>query len=264
MSGNFNDAFVWKLIGHVHQARWITCGSSILRLYMQTQNPSIWLTKIVTFILNVYALNLFNIKKNSDITEGSRNLFTMVKNAKELLFGNEDEFDIFKKKLLNNSYFLHVEYIILGLLSDSSVANRAFGVELVLYARYQNQHIDGVRPFLKIQENQVNWDAQNYYDFIKLDSLQCMTEPSVTMDLSESDLQNIIYGSENVINLCGLEKTPCHTQAVERNVANTTLASETVIGQNKRHGFLLLLEQTREKFNGRPTKEHFVQCALQL
>ena len=47
-------------------------------------------------------------------------------------------------------------------------------------------------------------------------------------------------------------------------MANVTLASATVIGQDKRHGFLLLLKQTREKFNGPPTKEHFEQLALEL
>ena len=53
-----------------------------------------------------------------------------------------------------------------------------------------------------------------------------------------------------------------YLQAVERHVSNTTLASETVIGQDRRHGFLLLLKQQREKYQGRATKQHFIDWSL--
>ena len=48
-----------------------------------------------------------------------------------------------------------------------------------------------------------------------------------------------------------------HLQIVERNVANTTLASRTVIGEDRRHGFLLLLRDAREQYNGTPKKADF-------
>ena len=41
-------------------------------------------------------------------------------------------------------------------------------------------------------------------------------------------------------------------------MANTTRAAINVIGFRRRHGFLLLLKQTRKSYNGRPTKQHFI------
>ena len=221
--------------------RWITCASNILRLYAQTVRPSIWLIKMVDFILNIYGPNYFNIKKNPNITEGSRHLFSMLSNAKELLQYNETEYDIIKKIFLNNSYFLHVEHIIMGLLTDDNLENRAIGKTLIMRARNQDQQLPNnqVRPFLKIQQHQINWNAESYFELLDYDSLPAITEPNLTMDLSEAQLDDILNGNLDFIKFNKLEKTYCHTQNVERNVANTTLASKSVIGQEKRHGFCL-------------------------
>ena len=217
---------------------------------------------MVCFILNVYAPQYFNIKKNPNITEGSRNLFTMILNAKELL--QPEEFEIIQKIILNNSYFMHVEHIILGLLTDDNIAHRGVGKMLIMTARNQNQQFPNnqVRPFLKLQPHQVNWNAESYFEFLDYDSISVLTEPNLTMNLSELQLNDIVSGSLNFVTFSGLEKTYCHTQNVERNVANTTLAAKSVIGQEKRHGFLLLLKQTRSKFDGRATKQHFIDNRL--
>ena len=264
ITGNFPDELVYKIVGHVHQARWITCASNILRLYCQTTDPSIWLIKMVHFILDIYVPNFFNIKKNPNITNGSRHLFTMFTNAETLLQYNEDEYDIIKKVLLNNSYFMHVEHIIMGLLTDDNIANRGIGKMLIITARNQYKPLPNneVRPFLKLQPHQVNWNSPSYFEFLDYDSLPEITEPNLTMDLTLVQLDEIVNGTLDFIKLCYLENTYCHTQNVERNVANTTLAAKTVIGQEKRHGFLLLLKQTRNRFNGRPTKQHFIDFAL--
>ena len=95
--------------------RWITCACSILRLFAQTENPTVWLLKIVQYILCVYAPNYFNIKKNSSITEGSRNVFKMALNAKDLLEYCAEEYDIFLKKFFNNSYFLNHGNLLRGI-----------------------------------------------------------------------------------------------------------------------------------------------------
>ena len=51
----------------------------------------------------------------------------------------------------------------------------------------------------------------------------------------------------------------CHSQHVERAVKNTALASETVVGHQKRHGFLLNIAEVRERFDGHEvTKADFV------
>ena len=82
-----------------------------------------------------------------------------------------------------------------------------------MQARNQQQ-LNGIRKFLKIQESEVNFAATNYSEFIKYDNLNYITEPTITMDLSELDLQNIINGNVDLIKLCRLEKTYCHTQVI--------------------------------------------------
>ena len=64
---NFPEFLVYKLIGHVHQARWITCASNTLRLFCQTKRPSKWLKKAVAFILNVYAPTLLAVKNDPNV-----------------------------------------------------------------------------------------------------------------------------------------------------------------------------------------------------
>ena len=59
-------------------------------------------------------------------------------NGKELLENDAEEYDIFLKKFFNNSYFLHVEHIIMGLLSDDDIDFRRNGRQLIDIARYDN------------------------------------------------------------------------------------------------------------------------------
>ena len=70
-------------------------------------------------------------------TEGTRNLFKTVKHAQDLLENDETEFEIFKKKFFNNSYFMHIEMVIIGLLSDKEMEKRQIGMDLVNEARQQ-------------------------------------------------------------------------------------------------------------------------------
>ena len=45
----------------------------------------------------------------------------------------------------------------------------------------------------------------------------------------------------------------------ERAIPTTTLAARTVNGYEKRHGYILMLKESREKFKGVPTRQHFVE-----
>merc|ERR1712051_577211 len=123
---------------------------------------------------------------------GTRNLFKTVKHAQDLLENDETEFEIFKKKFFNNSYFMHIEMVIIGLLSDKEIEKRQIGMDLVNEARQQElhrmnnpqrQHPNGVRVYEKVQEHQVNWGADNYADFIDFGTLPEIFEPNITKDL---------------------------------------------------------------------------------
>ena len=67
----------------------------------------------MSFILNVYAPSIFTIRKDPNVVNGSRHLFSIIKRAREHLTIKK-EFDEFITIILNNSYLLLQEHITLG------------------------------------------------------------------------------------------------------------------------------------------------------
>ena len=102
------------------------------------------------------------------------------------------------------------------------MALRSLGRNLIMIARNSlpTQQNNGVRYCLKIQEHQVNWGAQTYYEFIDYDTVPDITEPSYTVDLAEAQLDGIVDGTINLVTLCALEKVYCHTTVCLINTYN--------------------------------------------
>jgi hypothetical protein len=113
--------------------------------------------------------------------------------------------------LINYPIF-DVEHIILALLSDESIEKRRHGYQLLKIARQVAQPIGQVRKFKKIQAHQVNWGALNYYDFIDFTTVPVIYEPSLTKDLSLAQLDQVVDGLANIVELCCIEEAKCHTQ----------------------------------------------------
>ena len=67
----------------------------------------------MAFILNVYAPSIFAIRKDPNVVNGSRHLFSIIKRAREHLTIKQ-EFGEFITIILNNSYLLLQEHITLG------------------------------------------------------------------------------------------------------------------------------------------------------
>ena len=111
-----------------------------------------------------------------------------------------------------NSYCLHPEHIIMALLSDGSIDKRREGRRLITIARQQPQPIGEVRKFKKIQPHQVNWGAQNYFDFIDFSTIPDIYEPTLTKNLSVAQLDDVVDGLANIVELCCIEEAKCHTQ----------------------------------------------------
>ncbi|KAE8739114.1 hypothetical protein FOCC_FOCC015390 [Frankliniella occidentalis] len=73
-----------KQPGALHHARWLTTGSRILRLYIATRRPSAGLKSFANFVITVYAVMWFGIKKENLAVAGPRHLFTIVKLSRSL------------------------------------------------------------------------------------------------------------------------------------------------------------------------------------
>ena len=74
-----------------------------------------------------------------------------------------------------------------------------------------------------------------------------LCDPPVLKHFDEAGLRSCINGPRLQI-----DDIPCHSQAVERNVALTSRASENNIGYNNRHGYILSCQDSFERFLTRP------------
>ena len=186
-----------------------------MRIFCQTLKPGKYLLLIVGYILNVYAPTLFEVKKNCNIVNGSRNLFNLLQRGRDYFAEDKTSRDIFMNTILNNSYFLLQEHLTLGFLSDTRLPIRKLGKQLIIRARKQQQEIEGVRQFTKIAKiEHCNEFTTDYACFLDVRKMPLVTEPTPTMDLTIQQLDSIVAGHESVVDLCGLQDTPCHTQVI--------------------------------------------------
>ena len=167
---------------------------------------------MVGYILNVYAPALFTIRKSPNITNGARHLFYMITLARDFLKNKAEYYD-YTNTIFNNIYFLTIEHVILGLLTDDRLEKRKMGKEFILQARIDKPKIKGVRYFTQnLTIHDVNYEADDYSNFILYNKLSYFTEPPVTMHLTTQDLDEVVEGKSSLVELCGLQKIPCHTQ----------------------------------------------------
>ena len=95
-------------------------------------------------------------------------------------------------------------------LSDERKPKRKLGKKLLMEAR--QQVIVGVRKIVKYDRKQMNLNARDYSTFLKLDKIDIKSEPPPTKHLSENQLEEVVNGTESIIELCGLDGVDCHTQ----------------------------------------------------
>lgn len=68
-SGTLPPNLVSQRPGPLNHSRWLTLGIRLLILYTRTANPSDGLKRIVTYVVQVYAVMWFRIKSNSKFTQ---------------------------------------------------------------------------------------------------------------------------------------------------------------------------------------------------
>ena len=187
--------------GAMNHYRWLTTANRILRLCIGTGNLKI----IARFIMAVYAPMWFTIKSKPSSKDGSRHLCQSLQTSRYLL---DDLKKIVDPVIQRNAYFAHTACILLGMLTDDRKHIRELGLRRILKARKQNTA--RVRRF-KIPP--LNLDADDYTNVIDWSEL-LVTEPPVTMSISDEQLQQFIQEPETPV--VKFSRFPCHTQAVER------------------------------------------------
>ena len=95
--------------------------------------PSSNLKNLAHFCLTVYFSSWFEIKSNSQLTCGSRNLFNLVQRI--LKVPNKIIKETALKVVQRNRFFAHQENILIGMLGDNDEEIRMLGVNKVLSIR---------------------------------------------------------------------------------------------------------------------------------
>ena len=98
----------------------------------------------------------------------------MIMDGKQFFANDPEGWEIFMDRIEWNSYFLHVEHLILSLLADHRKPKRAMGKKLIMDARARQHEIDGVRVMYKTDRSQMNLAARDYSTFIKESLMICI------------------------------------------------------------------------------------------
>ena len=243
-SGHISDSLSCRIIGPVNHSRWLTSAIRMLRLYMNSDDPSNELKRLVNYIVMVYAPMWFSIRYKSSRTEGARHLFSFIRLCDENLNSNEQK--IVCKVIQNNAYFAHHENVLLTMLSDENKANRRQAVKLIIDVRKKRTDQHGVRLF-KLPS--VNFDCNSFYSMITWNPAE-LTEPPVTKKLQDQELIDII-GTPLKLHY------PCHTTSVERGVKLVTEASAKVLGKDHRQKKIIATLSSRKKTTKFESKKDF-------
>ena len=132
MKGKMRGTFSKRKIGPVMHARWLTLATRTLCLYTKTETPSENLKKLTQYIIQVYTLTWFLIKKSSSFHTSPSILFEMIQQIKK-----QDEVirQICLKNLSKNSYCLLPEIFVYCLLKTDDIETREEGLKVVKKVR---------------------------------------------------------------------------------------------------------------------------------
>jgi len=103
-----------------------------------------------------------------------------------------------------NSYFAHPENLLLSMMTDDGPHIRELALLRILKAREQPKR-KGVRQFTMPP---INFDCKDYATMIDWTMVR-VTEPPVTMSISDDDLQEFMR--ESTTPIVTFDRYPCHT-----------------------------------------------------
>lgn len=237
-TGKCPSSLQYKNPGTLVHSRFLTTATAILRLYISTKKPAKKLQTLVKFIITVYAPLWFKIKWKSNVADGPKHVFMMIKLIKENM--PKDLHGLLLGVVQRNSYFAHSENVILSMLvnQDSNVRSKA--VNLIRQLRSDKQQ----ESFRKFVQPELITDAQVYYEIVDLEDIQSVFEPPLLKDFSIEKISDCIDTHENFISKM-IKNIPCHTQAVERVIQTVSKASHTVFGEKNRHSKVCATLQSR-------------------
>jgi len=214
--------------GPIFHSRWLTTANRVLRLYCSSDSPSKNHILLVKYILHVYAPMWFQIKIKPKCFDGSKHLWKIIHLARNVDFDDKAR-AVFESSVQRNAFYAHPENIILAMLMDDEPNIRKNAVDKVKFCR-----INSSATLRSFKVPQVNFFASSYLELSDM-SNSVVSEPPIVRHIQTDHLENL---------WCDLKFQkqfgfPCHNQAVERHVKITSEAASSVIGNQRRDGYIL-------------------------
>ncbi|QQP39125.1 Uncharacterized protein FKW44_019910 [Caligus rogercresseyi] len=246
-----NNGFPKKHPGTIHNARWITTASTVMRLYIQTRNPPKELTRLVVMILNIYGPTFVNIKRKPHIKYASHHYFFALHQGRQHL--TKEERDVVESSFKINSFSAHPEVILLGALFDPDKNTRRTAVDIIIKDR-EKRKIGSFRQYIR-PTKYLNFNAKSYLELVDLSTIpnSFLTEPPLTFNIKNEEFLKCIEGD-----LLDIPDIPCHSQNVERFVASTTKEAKKTPDERTRHQRLVTIHHSRSKISKDFQKSDFI------
>ena len=227
-SGKLSREVALQKCGPVVHSRWLTTAEAFLKLYQSkhglTGELYERLVQIVTYIESVYCTMWFKIKVRHSWLEGPRHILEELR-----LFRLQSPVvqEILEATLRRSAWNSHSESVLQTMICSEDREEREFAVTKILQIRGRNK-LGNIKPRpRKLPE--LNLDATQLQDIIDWDKAK---EPVMTCGLSKEDIKKFKETPMQVPYFC------LHTQGIERAVKETTHASESVYGFERRDGYI--------------------------
>ena len=103
--------------GKMHNARWITLANRVLHLYCSTKKPFRELTRLVGFLVEVYAPAWFGVVESPSFLDAPRTFQKLIASLNAFPFTAQEKKKM-EKVINGNSFFAHPENVLVSMLTD--------------------------------------------------------------------------------------------------------------------------------------------------
>jgi len=203
------------------------------------------LKMIVEFCVGVYVVNWFNIKINSNWTQGPRHLLFQLQLLREQCVETRR---IVLPSVKRSAWYEFSESILQAMLCSEDERERKEAVGRILQIRGEGDKTtqlgdNKVRPR---KTPDINCDANTLSELI--DWTTAVYEPPLTCPMTTEEIENFTDQPMEVPDWTS------HTQTIERCVKMTTEAAAHVYGQERREHYILGQVVSRELMNKNSSK----------
>ena len=249
-TGNLPQQLADLRPGPIVHSRWLTTGEALLFLWTRkhglTGKNLKNLETLVRFCVDCYFQLFFDIKVKHELIHGPSHVLTQVRILQTL---PKEVKRIITPYVRTGAWYSHSECVLLSLMGSSSMEDRRFAVDLILKIRGKNELGDMSVRIRKMPK--LNLKATSLRTLIEW-KVKEAHEPVYTCKLTKQELQQIVEKPFDV------PRFSIHTQSTERCVKQVTEAAASVVGQERRDGYIRARIQSREDVPVFRTKKHIM------